>query len=282
MLASTTTLSDAGTPGKASLRCKLHNHDLSCSEESYQVFIGASKIQEQCKTFCYPYVFETSDEMPKRLSTFYTSRFYACYSRPMRSVSVSAGSEPASFAVSHSPVVADVESCSKNVFEVFVDDDITGSEVAAGPFDLQIYIRKEVLLTTFGTDKGQKPLRAVLQKHENDLLKSLRVYQYQYGHGLMTVASPSSGTFGAVNVETTIENRWKERFLKEKFLLAVVNGPHRRSCIQKLATSTQPGLKRAPQPNRMTLITSAESEVLTDLELNQLISSFSMLSRIVL
>lgn len=57
----------------------------------------------------------------------------------------------------------------------------------------------------------------------------------------MTVASRSSEKLGAVNVGSMFEHLRKERFLKSKFSLAVLDGRLRRSCIEELATSVQPG-----------------------------------------
>lgn len=56
----------------------------------------------------------------------------------------------------------------------------------------------------------------------------------------MTVPSLTSPKLGAVNAVNMLEQRGKERFLENKFLLTVVDGRHRRWCIQGLASSGQP------------------------------------------
>lgn len=79
-----------------------------------------------------------------------------------------------------------------------------------------------------------------------------------------------------------LEHLGKEGFLKKKFSLAVWEGLHLRSCIQKLAMSRQPGTKWAPQPIPMTLIRAPESEVLTDYEIIKLTSFANVFSGLVL
>lgn len=58
----------------------------------------------------------------------------------------------------------------------------------------------------------------------------------------MAAASFSSEKFKAVNVESTLKHCSKERFLKNKLLLAALDGRHCRSRSQKLAESGQPGM----------------------------------------
>lgn len=55
VFAGTAILSEAGTLGETSLRHRLRNHELACSEESDQVGIDAPKIQKQGKTLLYSY-----------------------------------------------------------------------------------------------------------------------------------------------------------------------------------------------------------------------------------
>lgn len=92
------------------------------------------------------------------------------------------------------------------------------------------------------------------------------------------MASSLSGKLGAVTVNSLLEHRGKKRFVKDSFLLAVVDGCHRCLCIQKPATSRQPGAKLASQPIRMTPIRVPEFEVVTNREPIKLSSSAGMLS----
>lgn len=65
-------------------------------------------------------------------------------------------------------------------------------------------------------------------------------------------------------------------------LFAVIDGPHRRSCVQKGGTSGQLGTERALQPSWVILNTVSESEVLHDHELLKLSSSNYKPPRLVL
>lgn len=87
-------------------------------------------------------------------------------------------------------VTADVKSSAENGVRVSLDDNVTMKEVTARLSDLQTYRRKTVWLTIFQLDEVQNLLRAVFQRHEDDLLESERTKQYQYSAGLLTVASP--------------------------------------------------------------------------------------------
>lgn len=59
-----------------------------------------------------------------------------------------------------------------------------------------------------------------------------------------------------------LEHRGKECCLRDKFLLALVDGPHRCASVQKLVTSTQPGSKWAPQTFSMILVSAPVSEII--------------------
>lgn len=94
----------------------------------------------------------------------------------------------------------------------------------------------------------QNPLCAAMEKFEYSLLKSLAASEYQLGARLNTRGRPTSEKLGAVNVHSKLHHPGKERFLKRKFLLAVVDDCYRRSCIQKLVNYEQPDISRALQP----------------------------------
>lgn len=116
-------------------------------------------------------------------------------------VSTSASSQPASFVGLHSTAIADVESSPEDFFEVSIDNDVTGKEVAVRPVDLQTYKREEVWLTIFQFSEVYTLVHAVRQKCEDDLLESLQANKYKYSAGLTTVADPAPGELGAVNVD---------------------------------------------------------------------------------
>lgn len=130
MLHGTATLSDAGTFSETPLRSRPHNHDLTWSEESSQVFIGAPKIQEQCKTCSTLYSFNTILQMPQTMGSFYTSTVYAQDSPAVRAVSASTSPEAAFSVGVHSSLVADVGRPADDVFDVPIDDNFPGKEVA--------------------------------------------------------------------------------------------------------------------------------------------------------
>lgn len=138
------------------------------------------------------------------------------------------------------------------------------------------------MLTTFQVGDVQNQFHPLSLKHEYDLLEFLQVSKYQHGARLVTVASPSSGKFGAVSVDSMREHLENERFLKDNILLAVVDGLHPRSCIQNLTISGHLSTEWAPHPIRMAVIRVPESEVFTDHERINLSNSASMFSGLVL
>lgn len=87
MFADTITFSDANTLGETSFCSTLHTHGLWCTEESDWVVVDAPKDEDQRKTLLYLYFSNTSDEVLKTLSDFYTSGFYAWDSRAKRASS---------------------------------------------------------------------------------------------------------------------------------------------------------------------------------------------------
>lgn len=95
----------------------------------------------------------------------------------------------------------------------------------------QSYRHEKALVAIFQLVKGQNLFRAVSQKNKDDFLIALRASKYLYRAGLMSVASPASGKFGVVSVNSTLEHRAKECFIKNSFLFAGVDCRHCRSCI---------------------------------------------------
>lgn len=138
MFAGTATFRDADTTGKTSLRRMLHNHSLSSSEDSDQLAIHASEVQNQNKTLPYSYPFSPSDEVPEPLNGLYTSSFYAWSSRPVLAVCPFASSRPASSAGLQFSVGDDNRSNLDDVDETPMDDDVENKEAHICPFDPQI------------------------------------------------------------------------------------------------------------------------------------------------
>lgn len=236
--ASTATLNNAGSSGTTSFRRRLCNLDLLCPENPVKVTVGAPKVQEQRRAFLPAQSFNKSDGVPKTLRGFYTSGFYSCDLRAMRTVSFLASSNPFSFVPAHSFVVASLANRLEDAVEAPIDDVVAEKAVAVRTFHPQTQKR----LTYHLPDRrSTRPFRIALQKHEGDLLEPLRANQYHFDAELMTVANLSSGKFGAVNDSSKIEHRRKEHFLKETFSLAVVDGCHRRSSIQEPFSCRQPG-----------------------------------------
>lgn len=97
----------------------------------------------------------------------------------MRAVNASASPKQTFSLGLHSSVVADVESSSQDVVEVFMDDDVAGKEVAVRSLDPQTHRLKDVLLTISQVSEVQKQLGAVSRKREDDLLQSRRANKYQ-------------------------------------------------------------------------------------------------------
>lgn len=202
-----------------------------------QLAICSARVQKRCKTLVFPYPFITNDDLSVALGDLHTSGSYAQNSLALRAVSFSVCLEPASFARPHFSGVADAQNCVEDVIKDSIDVNITGRKVAARSFDLQNYRREEVRVTIFQIDAVQNPLRAVSQKHDDDLLEPLRACKYQQGAGLVTLTSPAWEKFGAVHVDSMLEHCENERFLRDKIFLAVGRKRHRHSCNQKLVSS---------------------------------------------
>lgn len=146
-------------------------------------------------------------------------------------MSASASRKSANFTCLHFSVAADVESSSEDVVKVPIDDSVTWKEFAARLSGRQTYRREEAFPPTAEVDKVQSQLRAESQKHESDLLESLRASGYQYWTALMTTASPTSGKLDNVNVSTRLEYREKEGYFNNKFSFRIIDGHERRLYI---------------------------------------------------
>lgn len=135
--------------GEIFLRRKLHKHNLPYREKLSRIFIGAPKRQTRCKTCFYPYSFHTSAKVRKTVSNFYPSSFYACNSRPVRSVSPWPDTGMETSTTSHFFVVKNVESSSREVPGAPINDEVARGNINVRPFDSQVYRQKEVWLTIF-------------------------------------------------------------------------------------------------------------------------------------
>lgn len=109
------------------------------------------------------------------------------------------------------------------------------------PFDLRKYERKKIWLTISHVAKATNPLCAGSQKHDDESMKSLEFNKYRYGVGLLFVATPVSGRFGAVEVDSMLEQQGKELILKKNLRLVPSTVATVAPCSQKLADSGVPG-----------------------------------------
>lgn len=189
VVADNATLSDGGTSEEAFLCRRLPSHNLPCSEECDKVAIRAPKNQDQCKSLSYQYPFGKSREVPRTPGNVHTGGFCVWHTCSMRAVSAPAVSKPALPAGPHLFVPPDVESSPQDFVEASIADDVAGKKVPARPLDRRTYRPREVWITIFQVDEAQNPLRAVLRKHEGDLLGFLPANEYQYGAGSTTAAS---------------------------------------------------------------------------------------------
>lgn len=111
VFAGPSTLSDASTSRKLSLRRSLCGHGLPYSEKFDQVVFGAPRTQEQYKTLA----FYTSDNVTETKAHFYTSGFDARDSHAMRTMSLSISSTQTCSVGSQSSVGVDVINKAKDV-----------------------------------------------------------------------------------------------------------------------------------------------------------------------
>lgn len=89
-------------------------------------------------------------------------------------MSPSASYKPASAASPHTSVSACVQSKAEKVVRVFTDAGVTGKKVTVCTFDPQKYKREEFWLTLLQLNEVENRLRDYLERHENDLVQSLR------------------------------------------------------------------------------------------------------------
>lgn len=156
-----------------------------------------------------------------------------------------------------------------------MDNGMTRKKVAVGFFKPQADKRKRVWLIISQFDEVQSSLRAVWKNHENELLESLSAAKYQYGTRFKTKVILGHKTANAVSANSALQHLGRDRFLKKKYFLAVVNCRHRRPCNQMPATSGSLGTERASQLILMTPIRAVDSEDLANHEILKLSSSAS-------
>lgn len=78
-------ISNAGADGESGLCSTLHNHDLLCTDDFYQVFFGSAKTLAKFQGLLYSYPFKSDEEVLETLSELYSS---ADYVYPMRAMQV--------------------------------------------------------------------------------------------------------------------------------------------------------------------------------------------------
>lgn len=116
----------------------------------------------------------------------------------MRVVGILVSSKPAVFVTPDFFVETDIESIADNSAEASINDDVTKKKVTFRPYHPLNYKCEDFWLNIVQADEVPNPLRAALQKHENDCVESLRVNEYRYDVVLMTVTSSASGEIDAV------------------------------------------------------------------------------------
>lgn len=94
----------------------------------------------------------------------------------------------------------DVECRSEDVLEAPADEEVTKKGTFLRPSDPLTYTRQKVWRTVLPANSVQNSLRAILKKHEDDLLKFLGVSKSWYGAELMTSVEPVSVEVGIVSV----------------------------------------------------------------------------------
>lgn len=89
-------------------------------------------------------------------------------------------------------------------------------------FDLQQCSRKKTRLTISQDDEIANPLRVVLHKPEDELMRFLESVSYHYGANCLTVADPVSERFGAVKADDTLE-QWESSLCLKKNLRSLLS-----------------------------------------------------------
>lgn len=97
VIADTSALKHAGTPGSNFLPRKLQNHNLSCNKELDHAVIRSPAMYQQLKTLSYPRHFITAEDVPIFLADLLTSGSYARDARAKPAVGRSPCFHPASF-----------------------------------------------------------------------------------------------------------------------------------------------------------------------------------------
>lgn len=86
----------------------------------------------------------------------------------------------------------------------------------------------------------------------------------------MTVRNPISERLGAVKADVKLEQREMDFVRRKESALDIVEGRHRRLCIQELADSGKQGAERASGPIWMTAIEAPGFPLVTHRELLKL------------
>lgn len=94
--------------------------------------------------------------------------------------------------------MADVQISAKELIEISIREDVTEKETTLRFSDQQTNRRGKAQLTIFRLNAVQITPRADPQNCEDEFLKSLQAKKYQYGAGLMNVATPWFGKVGAI------------------------------------------------------------------------------------
>lgn len=169
-----TSFSNARMSGRTYHRHRLRRKDPPCTKDSDLFVICASKTQKQRRTFLYSHPFTTSKEILQLLGNFYRSAFHTWIFQAMRTGSALVHSRPSISAGQHVFLVTNVGNSPGDAVKVPIEDGVAEKRIAVCNFNLHACRRKEDRLKIFQVNEYQNPLGTVVQKHDDDLLRSLR------------------------------------------------------------------------------------------------------------
>lgn len=185
--AGTASLSDAGVDGEDVSYRTLLNQVLHCTGDSHQIFIGPPTILPKFQGFPYSYQFQARDSVPETLGIMITSDRCAWNTRALPVISSDGNIMPHSSTTAHTSDVGAGGVENEDTFEALVDsfdEDLHSRKVSVLSFHPRKYKRKKTCLIIFQADEMMNQLRAVFQKHEDQMMDSLESSKYQCGVGV--------------------------------------------------------------------------------------------------
>lgn len=174
----TTVSSVAGVDGKSGFCHTLHNHDFPSIHDSDLAVTGSPEIFAKFQSLPYSHSFLSNDDVLKSLRDVFSSGFHAWDRRAMRALGRVSTLTSRSSPVAHNSGVVAGEERDKDVVEVSMDEYLDGKKVSVLLCDRQGYECQALRLMISNTNKNTNPLSAVSQKHEYDLMDSLKSIKY--------------------------------------------------------------------------------------------------------